>query len=115
MEEGSSEDNTGIANNYGAHKGVLELTAEGATAIYADKRIPLPAQNEGREAYLRAVIEVDSNNAELKKRLQDMLSPALKVPAMEGADENVAGHTSGPAEKKSADGVDAIPSPGTCQ
>ena len=39
---------TGIANYYGAHKGLLELTAQGATAIYDDKRIPLPTDNDGR-------------------------------------------------------------------
>jgi hypothetical protein len=66
---------TGIAAYYGSHKGVLELTADGATTIYGDKRIPLPANNSGREDYLRAVIEADSNNAQLKSRLAMMLAP----------------------------------------
>ena len=72
---------TGIASYYGAHKGVLELTAQGATAIYDDKRIPLPTDNDGREAYLRAVIEADSNNAQLKARLARMLAPPAEEDA----------------------------------
>ena len=66
---------TGIATYYGAHKGVLELTKDGATAIYGDQRIPVPALNSGREDYLRAVIEADSNNARLKQRLARMTAP----------------------------------------
>jgi hypothetical protein len=66
---------TGIAAYYGSHKGVLELTSEGATTIYGDQRIPLPVSNTGRKEYLRAVIEADSNNAQLKSRLARMLAP----------------------------------------
>ncbi len=78
---------TGIATYYGAHKGLLELTAEGATAIYGDQRIPLPTQNSGREDYLRAVIEADSNNTELKERLARMLAPPQDEPdAVEDAE-----------------------------
>lgn len=98
---------TGIANYYGAHKGLLELTAQGATAIYADKRIPLPTDNDGRESYLRAVIEADSNNAELKKRLSRMLAPS----------EDTAGIADAQSGDQSEDGqpVMAEPIPGTCQ
>jgi hypothetical protein len=71
---------TGIAAYYGSHKGVLELTADGATTIYGDKRIPLPVKNSGREDYLRAVIEADSNNAQLKSRLARMLAPPVEKP-----------------------------------
>ena len=56
---------TGIAAYYGAHIGTLELTEKGATAIYGEQRIPLPVSNDGREDYLRAVIEADSNNDQL--------------------------------------------------
>ena len=45
---------TGIATYYGSHKGLLELTPEGATAIYGSQRIPLPSLNSEREDYLRA-------------------------------------------------------------
>jgi len=66
---------TGIATHYGSHKGILELTPEGATAIYGDQRISLPTGNDERGDYLRLVIEADSNNALLKQRLAAMLAP----------------------------------------
>lgn len=94
---------TGIATHYGAHKGVLELTSKGATAIYDDQRIPLPAGNSGREDYLLAVIQADSNNAHLKQRLARMQAPPQdeKVATVDG--ENV------------QTGEAVMPSPGTCQ
>ena len=78
---------TGIAAYYGSHKGVLELTAEGATTIYGDQRIPLPADNAGREDYLRAVIEADTNNAQLKSRLARMLAPPSTTTEDQGEDK----------------------------
>ncbi|NOR19055.1 MAG: protein-tyrosine-phosphatase [Xanthomonadales bacterium] len=99
---------TGIASYYGSHKGILELTSAGATAIYADKRIPLPVSNEEREDYLRAVIEADSNNNQLKARLAKMLAPPVEktdVPAPSGT-------TDQPAAAEVA-AVETIP--GTCQ
>ena len=95
---------TGIATHYGAHKGVLELTAKGATAIYGDQRIPLPTQNSGRVDYLRAVIEADSNNAKLKERLARMLAPPL-----EEADGTATQTEEVPAV------AEPISGPGTCQ
>jgi len=74
---------TGIASYYGSHKGVLELTTAGAVAIYGDRRIPLPTDNAGREEYLRAVIEADSNNDLLKKQLAAMLAPPAEKPSGE--------------------------------
>ena len=94
---------TGIAAYYGSHIGLLELTPEGATAIYGDQRIPLPALNSGREDYLRAVIEVDSNNAQMEQRLARMLAPpvtAETVVQTEGGESPTEG---------------TIPVPGTCQ
>jgi len=82
---------TGIAAYYGSHKGVLELTSDGAVAIYGDKRIPLPTDNDGREAYLRAVIEADSNNGQLKKQLQRMLAPPVAEPAIQEGEEATPG------------------------
>ena len=90
---------TGIAAYYGSHKGVLELTADGAVAIYGDKRIPLPTDNEGRENYLRAVIEVDANNGLLKQQLRSMLASPAEEPASQEGEETVA----------------EVPTPGTCQ
>jgi hypothetical protein len=101
---------TGIANHYGAHKGVLELTAKGQTAIYGDKRIPLPVQNSGREDYLRAVIEADSNNAQLKARLARMQAPPVPE-----TDEAIEGETAEQIEEGVVDAAEAISVPGTCQ
>ena len=90
---------TGIAAYYGSHKGVLELTKDGAVAIYGDKRIPLPTDNEGRESYLRAVIEADSNNGLLKQQLQRMLAPPEEIVASQVGEEVVL----------------PVTNPGTCQ
>jgi len=96
---------TGLATYYGAHMGVLELTPDGIIAIYGDKRIPVPADNDGRVDYLQAVIEADPNNAQMKQRLARLLAPADSEPGEvsegEPEDEPVAS--------------DASPVPGTCQ
>ena len=101
---------TGIATYYGAHKGLLELTADGATAIYGEQRIPLPRDNNGREDYLRAVIEADANNAQLKERLARMLAPAPQ-----GTDATADGEMDGQSEAGEFPGGEANPVPGTCQ
>jgi len=96
---------TGIATYYGAHFGLLELTADGATAIYGNHRIPLPTLNSEREAYLQTVIDIDPNNAQMKERLVRMLAPpeeeAAEI-AIESEDEN-------------SQVEETIPVPGTCQ
>ena len=98
---------TGIAAYYGAHKGLLELTPEhGAIAIYGDQRIPVPRLNGGRVDYLRAVIEVDSNNAQLKQRLARMLAPPVDEVEVEGEGE-------GEVEDSMVE--ETISVPGTCQ
>ncbi|MGA9575094.1 MAG: metallophosphoesterase [Lysobacterales bacterium] len=101
---------TGIASYYGAHFGVLELTAEGATAIYGNKRIPLPADNAGREDYLRAVIEADPNNAQMKMRLARLLAPVKEdeeaIPDGQPADQDETGESV-------SEEVNLVP--GTCQ
>lgn len=99
---------TGIANYYGAHKGVLELTPAGATAIYDEHRIPLPVLNSERIDYLRAVIEVDSNNAQLKERLAELLTPLVQ----EDTDAPLAG-VMDQAGEALIQAVKAVP--GTCQ
>jgi len=96
---------SGIASYYGSHEGVLELTSEGATAIYDEQRIPLPTQNSEREDYLRAVIKVDSNNAQLKGRLAGMLA-AQTQQADVAADDNLDNQVELAALELS---------PGTCQ
>lgn len=101
---------TGIAAYYGSHKGLLELTSDGATAIYGEQRIPLPTLNNEREDYLRAVIEVDSNNAQLKERLARMLAP----PADE-TDATTNGETIDQTGVEVPVTEEIIPVPGTCQ
>jgi hypothetical protein len=101
---------TGIATHYGAHKGVLELTAEGAMAIYGDQRIPLPTQNSGRLDYLRAVIEADSNSAQLEQRLARMLAPPVED-VEEIADDKMAVQT----DQEATVAVEPMTVPGTCQ
>jgi len=98
---------TGIAAYYGSHKGVLELTADGAVAIYGEQRIPLPAGNKGRIDYLRAVIKADSNNGLLKKQLERMLAPPAEKSG-EPADGETVGHAS-------AETVAVALTPGTCR
>ena len=94
---------TGIAAYYGSHKGVLELTADGAVAIYGDIRIPLPADNDGREDYLRAVIKADANNGLLKKQLEAMLAPPV-----EASEDEV-------TTPEGEEIVEVEATPGTCQ
>ena len=101
---------SGIATYYGAHKGLLELTADGATAIHGEQRIPLPRDNNGREDYLRAVIEADSNNAQLKERLARMLAPAPQ-----GTDATTDGEMDSQSEAAELPGGEVNPVPGTCQ
>jgi hypothetical protein len=99
---------TGIGSHYGSHIGILELSSGNATAIYGGQRIPLPVRNSEREGYLRAVIEADSNNAQLKQRLASMLAPDAEA-SSELADV--------PQDELPAD-IDAVliePVPGTCQ
>ncbi len=99
---------TGIAAYYGSHKGVLELSAEGAVAIYGERRIPLPAENSGREDYLRAVIEADANNGLIKKRLAALLAPPVEASSLP-ADGEPAG------EQDDQAATPVAVSPGTCQ
>ncbi len=109
---------TGLASYYGAHMGVLELTAAGATAIYGGRRIPLPADNGGREDYLRAVIEADPNNAEMKERLARLLAPAAdQADAVLDADAALQPEAAGtPAENPMENAGEIVtPVPGTCQ
>jgi hypothetical protein len=94
---------TGIGAHYGSHFGILELTAAGAVAIYGEQRIPLPAGNDGRVDYLQAVIEVDANNALMKKRLAQLLAPPAEAPPV--AEGDIAPEAEEPPS----------PTPGTCR
>jgi len=97
---------TGIAAHYGSHKGVLELTSNGVTAIYGDQRVLLPDSNDGRVDYLRSVIAADSNNGLLKQRLAKMLAPPEE-------ETPVSGEALIDSEQPAA--TELILVPGTCQ
>jgi len=99
---------TGIAAYYGSHKGVLELTANGVTAIYGDQRIPLPDSNDGRVDYLKSVIAADSNNGLLKQRLTKMLAPPKE-------ETPVSGEALIDSEQPAATELILVLAPGTCQ
>lgn len=104
---------TGIGSYYGSHTGILEIRGDELTAIYGDKRIPLPAENSGREGYLGEVIELDANNTALKKRLAEMQAPesgAASVDAQEGEKEN---DNDGGVDTEADPGAMILP--GTCQ
>jgi hypothetical protein len=96
---------TGIATYYGAHKGVLEITPDGINAIYGDEKIALPAANDAREGYLRAVIGFDDNNEKMKQRLAGLIAARDGVASADVA-----------AAESSADGqAEPMDSPGICQ
>lgn len=61
----------GLAAHYGGHFGFLELTGGKAIAHYADgQTVELPADNDGRMAYLEQVVALDPGNAFLQSRLE---------------------------------------------
>ncbi|NIP16848.1 MAG: protein-tyrosine-phosphatase [Xanthomonadales bacterium] len=66
---------TGIAAHYGGRDAYLDLSAEGPVAGYGEHRLSIPSAKDGREDYLRAVIDLDPGNAQLQKRLERMLAP----------------------------------------
>ncbi len=105
---------TGIASYYGSHKGVLELTAAGATTIYGDHRIPLPVRNSDRVDYLRLVIEADSNNTQLKSRLVRMLAPLVEE-AVDVAETDIEGAGTDVQSEDEQLVEQVMPGPGTCQ
>jgi len=97
---------TGLGSYYGAHTGILEIKGDELTAIYGDTRIALPADNAGRVDYLRAVIDVDSDNSLLNKRLAEMLAPATQINGSDGQSDS---EMSGEGQEMT------MASPGTCQ
>ena len=108
---------TGIGAYFGSHIGILELTADGATAIYGDTRIPLPEKNTDRAEYLKAVIEADSNSARLEARVARMLAPSVVAtgnldggPRFVTRDEGIQAEQAEPPEKTTV-----VSETGTCQ
>jgi hypothetical protein len=108
---------TGISDAYGGHKGYLEITAEGLFAGYPGHKLPVPESDEGRVAYLENVIEQDSENRYLQKRLQGLVQPApVPASAMRGSTESAANAEAGGEEIGSVEPTPApIPICGTVQ
>lgn len=59
---------TGMSQVYGGHIGWLEIAGDELTAGYRGGRVPLPADDAGRLAYLDAVIALQPDNADLRER-----------------------------------------------
>ena len=70
---------TGIASYYGGHIAFLEINAKGAIGHHGEAAIPIPPDNAGLEAYLRSVIELDPENPQLRRQLEELLAPPMKV------------------------------------
>lgn len=63
----------GLAAHYGSHFAFLELTGGEAIAHYADgATVPLPADNDGRIAYLEQVVALNPDNPYLRSRLEKL-------------------------------------------
>ncbi len=81
----------GLSAYYGGNLGYLEITGDGVFAGYREGKIRLPDDDAGLPAYFAQVMALDPENAELKKRLADMMapSPAGKAPAAAGDREDM--------------------------
>lgn len=66
---------TGISEAYGGHVAWLEITPEGLFAGYPGGKVPLPASDGERIAYLERVVELCPHNASLKRRLELLQKP----------------------------------------
>ena len=72
----------GLAAHYGGHFAFLELTGGKAIAHYADgQTIELPADKDGRLAYLEQVVALDPDNAFLQSRLERLRMAAASPPS----------------------------------
>jgi len=70
---------TGISRVYGGYVGYLEMTADGLSAGYPSGKLPLPASDDDRQAYLEQVIQFDPGNPHLRERLQQLQRPPAAV------------------------------------
>lgn len=70
---------TGMSRVYGGQVAWLEITGGVLTAGYRDGRVPLPADDAGRLAYLDAVIALHPGHAALAERRAALASGALEA------------------------------------
>lgn len=71
---------TGMSRVYGGHVGWLEIEDGQLTAGYRGGRVPLPADDAGRLAYLDAVIALQPETQALQERRAALASGALDAP-----------------------------------
>jgi hypothetical protein len=91
----------GISAYYGGYEAFLELGPDGPVAHYGKRTLPIPAENDGRLDYLRAVVALQPTNGALQSRLQRMLAQAQRNPVADDAGGDGAGEA---AEGSAAEG-----------
>jgi hypothetical protein len=90
---------TGLSKAYGGHPAFMESTAEGKFAGYPAGKVPLPANDAERPAYLQQVMKLYPSNGDLQILLDKITAPVAAVemaPAAEPA-EGQAGDVESPA------------------
>jgi hypothetical protein len=74
---------TGLSKHYGRHIAWLEVTPQGMFAGYLGAKLPLPATDDARAAYLDAVIALAPGNTALLQR-RDALRAGRDAPGIDG-------------------------------
>jgi hypothetical protein len=98
---------TGISAAYGGNEAWLEISPDGLFAGYPGGRLPLPAADAGRIAYLEQVSALSPANPYLKRRLEQLQQPALPAAAPGTGAEDAAAAESDAAEPAAEDTADA--------
>lgn len=70
---------TGMGAAYGSRIGWLEVTARGLFAGYLGGRLPLPRDDDGRLAYLEAVVNLEPGNHAIRQRRDAMRAGQAEV------------------------------------
>jgi hypothetical protein len=97
---------TGLSSAYGGHPAYLEVTPEGRFAGYPEGRIPLPASDAERPAYLQQVMALYPKNGDLQILLDRItVPPAVAAEPVAEAD----GATEGGEEQAGAAEAPAMP------
>ncbi|MDT8448828.1 MAG: metallophosphoesterase [Wenzhouxiangellaceae bacterium] len=74
---------TGLSAAYGGHVGYLEVTPDGLFAGYRSGRVPLPAGDDGRVAYLERVARMHPDNDSIAERLTRLKASSDRKPEPE--------------------------------
>lgn len=100
---------TGIAAYYGGYDAYLELTGDTAYAGYGEVKLPLPSDPESRLDYLREVIELRPDSAELRALLAELTRPS------DEAEPSEADAAAPRQSEQPANGPEPVLSPGICR